>query len=111
MQKFKDSVSEIAVTKNSVGSSFIRMISNTGLWLKNLSRPSYVSAEAKEVQYNKPEKMSTHSAIIELLNKGKNYDHAEKIVHVSHDYQLELAAFNTDKVQVLGNAVWLDMED
>jgi predicted transcriptional regulator len=111
MQKFKDSVSEIVVTKNSMSSFLTRMVSNTGSWFKNLSRPSYVSVEVREVQYTIPEKMSTHSAIIELLNKGKNYDHAKKIVHVTHDYQLELAAFNTDKVQVLGNSVWLDMED
>jgi hypothetical protein len=111
MQKFKDSVSEIVVTKNSMGSFFTRMLSNAGTWLKGSGRTSYPLVEASEVQYHKPENMSTHSAIIELLNKGKNYDHAEKIVHVSHDYQLELAAFNTDKVQVLGNSVWLDMED
>jgi len=59
------------------------------------------------------DKLSTdkHGEIISLLNKGKNYDDAERIVEVTKEYKIDLEQLDADKVKVTGKSVWINLED
>ena len=56
-------------------------------------------------------KPSRHDAIINLLNRGKNYDTAEKIVDVSADWDLDLSFLDAKNIDVKGKSVWINLED
>lgn len=54
---------------------------------------------------------SRHDAIINLLNKGKNYNNAELIVDMSSDWDLNLDLFEASTIDVKGGSVWINLED
>lgn len=111
MQKIKDTLAEVTTHKSLIASIALKISSAMGNLFNGSSARAELASGGNDDVYAKPEKMSTHSAIIELLNKGKNYDQAEQIVQITEDYQLELATLNTNNVQVFGKSVWIDLED
>ncbi len=76
----------------------------TGTILSPIQRPIVQLEMSKS-------KVSRHEAIINLLNRGKNYDSAERIVDVTTDWDLNLDFLDASSIDVKGKSVWINLED
>gem|GEM_PF-6308605 len=52
-----------------------------------------------------------HRSIINLLNRGKNYDDAKLIAESAENWNLDLTRLDLSNVVVKGKSVWFNLED
>lgn len=67
--------------------------------------------QGKPLQQQTDTIMDKHTAMISMLNQGKNYDDAERIATVTDEYGIELNKLDADKIRVKGKSVWIDLEN
>lgn len=65
----------------------------------------------RSVYRNEMTRTTRQEALINMLNQGKHYDHADLILNEAEEWELDYDLLNPSKVAVHGKSVWIDAQD